>query len=83
MLAKGEVKQLIVRPEFEMVTIILHEGAIVKGKRSTFRTYHMLMPNAAKLEEKIRETEKSLGISPGYFHLNSSNIHFNSFFLFL
>lgn len=33
MLAKGEVEQLIVRPDIEVVTIILYEGAIIKGKR--------------------------------------------------
>lgn len=65
MLAKGEVRQLIVRPEIDMVTIVLHEGAIFKGKKSVFRTYHMMMPNAIKLEEKVREAEKNLGIKPG------------------
>ncbi|XP_014227398.1 paraplegin [Trichogramma pretiosum] len=64
MLAKGEVKQLIVRPEYEMVMIILHDGAVVKGKRSQYRTYHMQMPNTSQLEEKLREAEKSLGIKP-------------------
>lgn len=33
MLAKGEVEQVIVRPDIDIVTIILHEGAIIKGKR--------------------------------------------------
>ncbi|XP_014209365.1 paraplegin isoform X2 [Copidosoma floridanum] len=64
MLAKGEVKELIVRPEIDMVTIVLHEGAIIKGKRSSFRSYHMVVPNVTKLEEKVREAEESLGIKP-------------------
>lgn len=33
MLAKGEVEQIIVRPDIDIVTIILHEGAIIKGRR--------------------------------------------------
>lgn len=33
MMAKGEVRELIVRPDMEMVTIILHDGAIIKGRR--------------------------------------------------
>lgn len=33
MLAKGEVEQIVVRPDVEIVTIILADGAVVKGKR--------------------------------------------------
>lgn len=33
MLAKGEVEQIIVRPDIDIVTIILHEDAIIKGKK--------------------------------------------------
>lgn len=33
MLAKGEVQEIIVRPDVEIVTIILHDGAVIKGKR--------------------------------------------------
>lgn len=33
MLAKGEVDEIIVRPDVEMVSIVLNEGAIVKGRR--------------------------------------------------
>lgn len=65
MLAKGEVKQLIVRPEIDMVSIILHDGAVVKGKKSTYRTYYMIMPNASRVEEKVREAEQQLGIKAG------------------
>lgn len=33
MLAKGEVEQIIVRPDIDIVTIILHEGAVIKGRK--------------------------------------------------
>lgn len=36
MLARGEVEELIVRPDLDIVTIILHEGAVVKGKKVLF-----------------------------------------------
>ncbi|XP_058807496.1 paraplegin isoform X2 [Phymastichus coffea] len=64
MLAKGEVKELIVRPDLDTVTIILHDGAVVKGRKSVHRVYQMKLPNITKLEEKVREAETSLGIKP-------------------
>lgn len=36
MLAKGEVEQIIVRPDIDIVTIILHDGAVVKGRKVGF-----------------------------------------------
>ncbi|KRT82847.1 hypothetical protein AMK59_3148 [Oryctes borbonicus] len=33
MLAKGEVEEIIVRPDVDIVTIILYDGAIIKGKK--------------------------------------------------
>lgn len=33
MLAKGEVEEIIVRPDIEIVTIILCDGAVIKGKK--------------------------------------------------
>lgn len=33
MLAKGEVEQIIVRPDVDIVTIILCDGAVIKGKK--------------------------------------------------
>lgn len=43
MMAKGEVRELIVRPDMEMVTIILHDGAIVKGRRVRFNKQKKLI----------------------------------------
>jgi spastic paraplegia protein 7 len=39
MLAKGEVEEVIVRPDVDIVTIILHDGAVIKGKRVRNRTH--------------------------------------------
>ncbi|XP_014364734.2 paraplegin [Papilio machaon] len=65
MLAKGEVEQLIVRPDIEVVTIILYEGAIIKGKRATHRVHHMNVGDIHRFEEKLRDIEKSLGVKEG------------------
>ncbi|XP_063634046.1 paraplegin isoform X3 [Cydia splendana] len=65
MLSKGEVEELIVRPDIEVVTIILHEGAIIKGKKATHRVYHMNVGDIHRFEEKLRETENSLGVKEG------------------
>ena len=45
MLSKGEVEELIVRPDLEVVTIILHEGAIIKGKRVRVPNCLIYTPN--------------------------------------
>lgn len=65
MLAAGEVKELIIRPDMEMVTIILHEGAIIKGRRAMSNVFHMSVADADKFEEKLREVEKKLNIKEG------------------
>lgn len=33
MLAKGEVEEIIIRPDMNIVTIMLYDGAVVKGRR--------------------------------------------------
>lgn len=65
MLAVGEVKELIIRPDMEMVTIILHEGAVIKGRKVTSTIFHMAVADANKFEEKLRTVEKRLGIKEG------------------
>ncbi|KAI5730600.1 hypothetical protein M8J76_015571 [Diaphorina citri] len=64
MLAKGEVEEIIVRPDVEIVTIILHDGAIVKGRRIDYKTFHMNIADTKSFEEKLREAETRLGIPP-------------------
>ncbi|KAF5271018.1 hypothetical protein FQR65_LT05368 [Abscondita terminalis] len=65
MLAKGEVEEIIVRPDIEIVTIILHDGAVIKGKRVDYKTYHMNVIDIHKFEDKLREAERRLGIKEG------------------
>ncbi|KAG5666714.1 hypothetical protein PVAND_014729 [Polypedilum vanderplanki] len=61
MLAVGEVKELIVHPDLDMVTIMLHEGAVIKGKRLPSNFYHMAI-DTTRFEEKLRDVEKRLGV---------------------
>ncbi|XP_050295330.1 paraplegin [Anthonomus grandis grandis] len=65
MLAKGEVEQLIVRPDIDIVTIILYPDAVIKGRKSDLRTYHMNIADVEKFENKLREAERRLGIKDG------------------
>lgn len=62
MLAKGEVEEVIVRPELDLVTIYLHDNAIIKGRKSEHKTFHMNIVDVEHFEEKLRMAEKSLGI---------------------
>lgn len=65
MLSKGEVEAVIINPNIEHVVIILHDGAIIKGKRSPYKRYFMSVPNIENFEEKLRKVEKELGITAG------------------
>lgn len=61
MLAVGEVREIIVHPDLEMVTIILYDSAIVKGRRLTTNVFHMAI-DTTRFEEKLRDVEKRLGV---------------------
>jgi len=65
MLAKGEVEQVIVRPDVDTVTILLHSGAIIKGRPIGHRVFHMNIIDINTFEEKLRQAEQNLGIPTG------------------
>ncbi|XP_075229453.1 mitochondrial inner membrane m-AAA protease component paraplegin-like isoform X2 [Lycorma delicatula] len=65
MLAKGEVEEIIVSPDLDVVKIILYEGAIIKDKFVENRIYHMNIVGTNSFEEKLHEAEKRLGIKSG------------------
>lgn len=62
MLAVGEVKELIVRPDMDMVTIILYDGAIIKGRKYESTVFHLAVDDTVRFEQKLRDVEKRLGI---------------------
>ncbi|XP_067140149.1 mitochondrial inner membrane m-AAA protease component paraplegin [Centruroides vittatus] len=64
MLAKGEVEEVIVRPELNLVIIYLYDNAVIKGKRVEHKTYHMNILDVENFEEKLRQAEENLGIKP-------------------
>lgn len=65
MLSKGEVEAIIVNPNIDHVIIVVHDGAIIKGRRSLYKRYHMAVPSIENFEEKLRKVEKNLGIKAG------------------
>ncbi|XP_072755555.1 mitochondrial inner membrane m-AAA protease component paraplegin [Anoplolepis gracilipes] len=65
MLGKGEVEAIIINPTIDHVIIVVHDGAIIKGRRSPFKRYHIAVPNIENFEEKLRKVEKDLGIKAG------------------
>lgn len=65
MLAKGEVAEVIVRPDVDIVTIVLYEGAVIKGRKIDHRTFHMNIVDTNKFEDKLRAAEQRLGIPVG------------------
>lgn len=65
MLASGEVKEIIVRPQYDYVRIVLYDGAIVNGRRPRFTNYMLSVSNIEHFEQRVREVEKSMGISEG------------------
>ncbi|XP_063986247.1 paraplegin isoform X2 [Diachasmimorpha longicaudata] len=80
MLAKGEVQELIVKPDMDWVTIVLHDGAIIKGRPAEHRLYQMIVADATHLEEKLREAEAAMGIREGHgvsivYERSSTNLY--------
>lgn len=65
MLSKGEVEAIIVNPNIDHVIIVVHDGAVIKGRRSPYKRYHMVVPNIENFEEKLRKVEKDLSIRAG------------------
>lgn len=65
MLAVGEVRELIIRPDMEMVTILLYDGAVIKGRQYHSTVFHMAVADTAKFETKLRDIEMRLGIRDG------------------
>ncbi|XP_072527587.1 mitochondrial inner membrane m-AAA protease component paraplegin isoform X2 [Salminus brasiliensis] len=62
MLAKGEVSQVQVIPESEIVEIYLHPGAVIFGRPKFALKYRMQVANIDKFEEKLRAVEDQLNI---------------------
>lgn len=65
MLPSGEVQKVIIRPGRNLVEVVLHDGAIINGKRVFLTHYLLQVPNTDIFETKLRDFEKSMGIRPG------------------
>lgn len=65
MLSRGEVKELILQPQIDMVIIILQPDAVIKGRRTGNLRYLMRVGDLDRFEEKLRATEDKLNIRQG------------------
>lgn len=68
LLAKGEVTEVTIYPNFKIVVAKLHEGAIFKQREhSSLETqnYFIHVPDVENIEEKIRKFEQNIGIQKG------------------
>lgn len=65
MLMAGEVKEITVVPELEVVRIRLYNDSVVKGRRVRSPVFYMMIPDTAKFEMKIRDVERKMGIKDG------------------
>ncbi|KRX27394.1 Paraplegin [Trichinella nelsoni] len=63
MLAKGEVEEVIVVPDSDIVTIRLFANAVIRNHVAPRRVYHMRVPEIHNFEENLRKAEESLGIT--------------------
>lgn len=57
------MKEIIVRPEMGIATVVLHENAILNGKPAQFRFCHIEI-DTKKFEIQLRQAEEKLGIPP-------------------
>lgn len=64
MLAKGEVARILIYPSSNRAKIVLHDGAVIEGKRLRRREYFMQISSPGSFENKIRDFEQSKGIPP-------------------
>ncbi|XP_037545763.1 paraplegin isoform X2 [Nematolebias whitei] len=62
MLAKGEVSQVQVDPESDVVKIYVHPGAVIFGRPKQALAYKMRVASVDKFEEKLRAAEEELNI---------------------
>lgn len=81
MLSKGEVELIVVKPDLDLVTIYLYDGAVIRGKNVPFRSYHMNIVNVPTFEARLRDAERRLGIKSDQsvqiiYERNQENIWF-------
>lgn len=75
MLAAGEVKEIIIRPQYDYVRIVLHDGAVINGRRPRFTSYMLSVPDVERFEQRLRQVEKSMGIAESMKFKHHTKIH--------
>jgi len=65
LLLKGEVAEVVIHQSVNRATAVLHPGALYKGQKLQTQIVNISAPNVEQIEERIREAEKTMGISAG------------------
>lgn len=84
MLLKGEVSHIVIIPIAHRAQVVLHPDAIYKGQKVANASFIMEIPENVNVEDRIREAEKKLGISPnqGVSIKYERNVEFTSALFF-
>ncbi|UYV61208.1 SPG7 [Cordylochernes scorpioides] len=62
MLSKGEVEEIILKPDLNLALIKLHKDSIYKGQPTSDQIFCLEIVNVKNFEEKLNDAEKRLGI---------------------
>jgi len=62
MLSRGEVNQIVILPDADLVQVQLYPGASLRGAPTKNSTYLMKIEGVERFEEKLRHAEAELGI---------------------
>jgi len=65
LLLKGEVREIVVHSGLNRASAILYPGAVYRGNRLNVSRVRVSVENESQLEDKVREGETSMGITPG------------------
>ena len=63
MLLKGEVQEITIHSGVNRATAVLHPGAMYQGRKLPVNVVRIQTPQVDGIETKIRDAEKSMGIT--------------------
>ena len=63
LLLKGEVQEITIHSGVNRATAVLHQGAMYQGRKLPVNVVRFQTPQIDNIETKIREAERSMGIT--------------------
>ena len=63
LLLKGEVQEITIHSGVNRATAVLHPGAMYQGRKLPVNVVRIQTPQVDSIETKIREAERSMGIT--------------------